>query len=132
MSLQQLIDGVSRVTGVAAVAVVDYEGIPIEMRAAFGAADAERLAAWAAELGRLAAETAESWDGGRLQLALFESSMGSLMLADLGRGFLVVSGDPTLNTGRLRLEVEKAVEPLRQFLAAGLTSRETMERAASA
>jgi predicted regulator of Ras-like GTPase activity (Roadblock/LC7/MglB family) len=129
MSLHDIIDAVSRVTGVTAVAVVDYEGIPIESRATLGQGENERLCAWAAELGRVAVDTVAEWEGGPLQVTMFEASMGSLMLADVGRGYLVIAGDPALNAGMLRLEVDRAAEILRQFLGAGLGSRDAEGRA---
>ena len=132
MTMQAIVEGVTRVTGVTAVAILDYDGIPIETHTALGPVNHEHLCAWAAEMGRRAAGTAEVWEGGPLQVALFESSMGALMLADVGKGYLMVAGDPTLNSGMLRLEVERAAEALRRFLSAGLAVDDPAERAASA
>jgi predicted regulator of Ras-like GTPase activity (Roadblock/LC7/MglB family) len=94
--------------------------------------DTEHLCAWAAEMGRLAADTVQVWEGGPLRVALFEASMGSLMLADVGKGYVVVAGDPTLNTGMLRLEVERAADAARRFLSAGLVASDAPEHAATA
>ncbi len=128
MSLHELLNGVTRVTGVTAAAVVDYEGIPIETHVALGPVHHEHLCAWAAEVGRLATDLAQVWAGGPLEVALFEASMGSLMLADVAKGYLVVAGDPTLNAGMLRLEVERTAEGLKRFLAAGLASGNAAEQ----
>ncbi|MBM3474039.1 MAG: hypothetical protein FJX75_12280 [Armatimonadetes bacterium] len=117
MTMLQIIDGVTRVAGVRAAALCDYEGIPIEARSPVGVVNQESLCAWAAEMGRLAARTVESWRAGEVRVGLFESSMGSLMLADVGRGYLVVLSDPTGSTGMLRVEVERASEALRRLLS---------------
>ena len=116
MTMLQIIDGVTRVAGVRAAAICDYEGIPIEALSAVGLVNQEHLCAWAAEMGRLAARMAEAWQAGEAQVAMFESSMGSLMLADVGRGYLVVLSDPTGSSGMLRVEVERASEALRRLL----------------
>ena len=117
MTMLQIIDGVTRVAGVQAVAICDYEGIPIEGRVSIGLVNQEHLCAWAAEMGRLAARTAEAWQAGEAQVGMFESSMGSLMLADVGKGYLVVLSDPTGNSVMLRMEVERASGALRRLLS---------------
>jgi len=132
MTMQDVIDGLTRVAGVTAATITDYEGIVIEAQAAVGILDNERLSAWAAQMGSLAAHTAEAWDGGSLRVAAYESSMGSLMLADVGKGYLVVIGDPTVNVGMLRLEVDRAAEELKRLLSASFMSDDATERAATA
>jgi predicted regulator of Ras-like GTPase activity (Roadblock/LC7/MglB family) len=131
MLILQAVDGVTRVAGVRAAMVSDYEGIPIEVRAAVGLVKQEHLCAWAAEIGRFAARTAEVWEGGPLATALFESSMGSLMLADVGKGYLVVVSDPTVNAGLLRLEVDRAAEVLRGLLSTPIMPGSAAEQAAA-
>ena len=132
MSMLQVIDGVTRVAGVRAAAICDYDGIPIEGRSAVGLVNKEHLCAWAAEMGRLAARTAEAWQAGEAQVGMFESSMGSLMLADVGRGYLVVLSDPTGSSGMLRVEVERASGALRRLLSVRLMPSKVAEDAATA
>jgi len=132
MTMLQIIDGVTRVAGVRAAALCDYEGIPIESQSAVGLVNQERLCAWAAEMGRLATRTVEVWKAGQAQLGMFESSLGSLLLADVGRGYLVVLSDPTGSSGMLRVEVERASEALRLLLSVRIMPGALAESAATA
>jgi len=122
MTMLEIIDTVTRVSGVQAAAICDYDGILIEGYTATDLVEREHLCAWAAEMGRAAAKTTESWEGGALRVALFESSVGSLMLADVGKGYLVAVGDPTTNLGLLRLEIERAAAMLRRALSTAVLS----------
>lgn len=116
MTMRETLERLTRITGVKAAALTDYEGILIEEQAAIGLVSAEDLSARSAEVGRLVRRTADVWGGGQMQVAFLESSMGTLVLADVGRGYLLVVADPTVNAGMLRLGVEQAAEQLRRLL----------------
>ena len=50
------------------------------------------------------------------------AKMGSLLLADVGKGYLVVAGDPTTNAGMLRMEVDRAAAALREVFGTKLAA----------
>ena len=107
----------TRVSGVQAAALCDYDGILIETQAAVGRVNLDQLCAWSAEMGRYAGLTSTGWNGGGLQTGVFEGSMGSLLLSDVTKGYLVVVSDPTTNSGILRLELDRAAQRMRTILS---------------
>lgn len=119
MTIDEVLDQVTRVAGVRAAVLCDYEGIHIASQSVIGAAEEERVAAMAAEIGRSASDLLRTADGDRLQMAMFGAANGNLVMADATRGFLVALTDQAANTGLLRMEVEKAAERLSGELGRG-------------
>ncbi len=112
MTIEEVLDQVTRVAGVRAAVFCDYEGIHIASQSAIGAAEEERVAAMAAEIGRSASKLLRAANGDQLQMAMFGAANGNLVMADATRGFLVALTDQAANTGLLRMAVEKAAERL--------------------
>ncbi|MGQ9730680.1 MAG: roadblock/LC7 domain-containing protein [Candidatus Zipacnadales bacterium] len=121
MSIDEILETLTRVDNIEMAAMCDYDGIVIAAQAAIGTLTDEQFAAWAAEMGRAALGVTQNWNGGDLRLAVFEASMGLLILANVGKGYLVVASDPTANAGLLRLETERAAEALRRVLGTAPT-----------
>jgi predicted regulator of Ras-like GTPase activity (Roadblock/LC7/MglB family) len=112
VNIEAVLDQVTRVAGVRAAVVCDYEGIHIASQSTVGAAAEESVAAMAAEIGRSATKLLRTADGDRFRMAMFGSANGNLVMADAGRGFLAALTDQAANTGLLRMAVEKAAERL--------------------
>ena len=118
MSIERIIDDVTRVNGVNIVSLCSRDGIPIASQAPVGAADEDRIAAMSAEIGQAIQVLSSSWDGAGFAIAAFEASSGKLVVADVGKAYLAVLSDQAANTGLLRLSVERACEQLRKALSA--------------
>jgi predicted regulator of Ras-like GTPase activity (Roadblock/LC7/MglB family) len=112
VNVEAVLDQVTRVAGVRAAVVCDYEGIHIASQSAVGAAAEESVAAMAAEIGKSAAKLLRTADGDELKMAMFGAANGNLVMADAGKGLLAALTDQAANTGLLRMEVEKAAERL--------------------
>ncbi len=112
VNIEAVLDQVTRVAGVRAAVVCDYEGIHIASQSTVGAAAEESVAAMAAEIGRSVTKLLRTADGDKFRMAMFGSANGNLVMADAGRGFLAALTDQAANTGLLRMAVEKAAEQL--------------------
>lgn len=112
MTIDEVLDQVTRVAGVRAAVFCDYKGLHIASQSAVGAAEEEQVAAMAAEIGRSASRLLRAAHGDRLGMATFGAANGNLVMADAGRGFLVALTDQAANTALLRMEVEKAGDRL--------------------
>jgi len=117
VSIDRVLEDVTRVPGVNMAAVCAYDGLCIATQAAFGMENEDRVAAMSAEIGRAVKALVSSWDGGGFGTAAFEAATGKLVISDTGRAFLTVVTDQNANTGLLRLKVEQAAEELKEALA---------------
>jgi len=118
VTIERIIDELTRVNGVNVVSLCSRDGIPIASQAPVGTADQDRIAAMSAEIGQAVHVLSSSWDGAGFAIAAFEASSGKLVVADVEKAYLAVLSDQAANTGLLRLSVERASGQLREALSA--------------
>lgn len=112
MTIEAILDQVTRVAGVRAAVFCSYDGISIASQTAVGVAEDEQVAAMVAEIGRATRRLLRNLDDDEHQMAMFGASTGNLVMADAAKGFLVAITDQAANTGLLRMEVERAAQEL--------------------
>jgi predicted regulator of Ras-like GTPase activity (Roadblock/LC7/MglB family) len=111
--MDQVVARMTRLTGVKAAAICSHDGLSILAQVSAGMPEEERIAAMTAEIARSASALLASSGEDALQTAVFEAAAGKIVVADVGRGYLVAVTDQTSSTGLLRLEIDHAAAELR-------------------
>lgn len=111
--MYQVLESLNKTSGVTGSMLVGSDGIVIaaDMQDNY---NSETIGALAASITTSVQKSLERINQVPLRQVTIEAQKGKIFLTDVGRGVLVVTTEPSVNIGLVRVEIKEAAEKIRQ------------------